>query len=246
MNRVDEVLNRDWSKETSSIDIPWTCPTCPGSQPSERDENDLQILSSLHCRCKGRDCFVVGLRAVQRETHWQVLTYTDLHYLQRFQDISSVASDFTGWIAWRQARTNAKSLRPTSDKTPCRVVSHVLRSNSPRNQRDWIQDVPGLSELSPLQADASLHVQSLPSLPVFSCFLGMLMKSKRGWEQVKQYEWVDVHQATSMIKYDCLTSESAICSQLSQIDESQVDAKLRIWKNINTLRKSISYCWFII
>lgn len=66
------------------------------------------------------------------------------------------------------------------------------------------------------------------------------MKSKRGWEQVKQYEWVDVHQATSMIKYDCLTSESAICSQLSQIDESQVDAKLRIWKNINTLRKSIA------
>jgi hypothetical protein len=27
---------------------------------------------------------------------------------------------------------------------------------------------------------------------------------------------------------------------LSQIDESQVDAKLRIWKNINTLRKSIA------
>ena len=120
MNRVDEVLNGDWSKETSSVNIPWTCPTCPGSQLSERDENDLQILSSLHCRCKGRDCFVVGLRA-ERETHWQVLTYTDLRYLQRFQDISSVASDFTRWIAWRQARTNAKSLRPTSDKTPCRV-----------------------------------------------------------------------------------------------------------------------------
>ena len=235
MNRVDEVLNGDWSKETSSVNIPWTCPTCPGSQLSERDENDLQILSSLHCRCKGRDCFVVGLRA-ERETHWQVLTYTDLRYLQRFQDISSVASDFTRWIAWRQARTNAKSLRPTSDKTPCRVNTCFEVKLSPESEG---LD-PGLSELSPLQADASLHVQSLPSLPVFSCFLGMLMKSKRGWEQVKQYEWVDVHQATSMIKYDCLTSESAICSQLSQIDESQVDAKLRIWKNINTLRKSIA------
>lgn len=61
------------------------------------------------------------LSARHTDKYWPILTYTDLRYLQRFQDISSVASDFTRWIAWRQARTNAKSLRPTSDKTPCRV-----------------------------------------------------------------------------------------------------------------------------
>ena len=94
-------------------------------------------------------------------TRDNTLTITDLHYLDwRFQA-------WWLWIAWRQARTKARSLLPTSAKTQgntCRVNTCFVKLSRE------IRLVPELSELSPLQADASLHVQSPPSLPVFNGF----------------------------------------------------------------------------